>query len=191
MTDAAYRETVDVRVTAVRSATDPAGDGRLTRLAPRLWWYRDTCNVYLWAAGSLASSSTSARAASSTVLDEIGVREIVAVAHTHHHRDQCGGDDRAVALGIPIWVPAREPALFEATDAFWRLRRTYDSYDASSLGVHARDVGAVARRPASTTSESRVGGRQPSRSCRHRATRRAPSACSRRSTARTSPSRAT
>ena len=24
---------------------------RLTRLSPSLWWYRDTCNVYLWAAG--------------------------------------------------------------------------------------------------------------------------------------------
>lgn len=108
--------------------------GRLTQLSPSLWWYRDTCNVYLWTAGERGLLIDFG---SGGILDELaptGVREIVAIAHTHHHRDQCGGDDRAVALDIPIWVPARERSLFDATEAFWRLRRTYDSYDASSLG---------------------------------------------------------
>jgi glyoxylase-like metal-dependent hydrolase (beta-lactamase superfamily II) len=108
--------------------------GRLTQLSPSLWWYRDTCNVYLWTAGERGLLIDFGSGGILDVLPETGVREIVAIAHTHHHRDQCGGDDRAVALGIPIWVPARELALFEATEAFWRLRRTFDSYDASSLG---------------------------------------------------------
>ncbi len=111
-----------------------APDPRLTQISPSLWWYRDTCNVFLWTAGERGLLIDFGSGGILDVLEGIGVREIVAIAHTHHHRDQCGGDDRAVELGIPIWVPARERALFEATDAFWRLRRTYDSYDASSLG---------------------------------------------------------
>jgi glyoxylase-like metal-dependent hydrolase (beta-lactamase superfamily II) len=121
------------------------GDGRLTRLSPSLWWYRDTCNVYLWTAGEQGLLIDFGSGGILDVLDETGVREIVAVAHTHHHRDQCGGDDRAAAQGIPIWVPARERALFEATDAFWRLRRTYDSYDASSVGFTRSSSVPVAR----------------------------------------------
>ena len=127
---------------------DPAGkalDPRLTRLSPSLWWFRDTCNVYLWTSGERALCIDFGSGAVLDVLDRIGVRELVAIAHTHHHRDQCGGDDRAAALGIPIWVPARERAMFDSTEAFWRLRRTYDSYDASSAGFTRATSVPVAR----------------------------------------------
>lgn len=115
------------------------------RLSPNLWWYRDTCDVYLWAAGERGLLVDLGSGGILDVLEETGVRDIVAIAHTHHHRDQCGGDDRAAALGIPIWVPERERGLFDATDAFWRLRRTYDSYDATSLGFTRSTPVAVAR----------------------------------------------
>lgn len=108
--------------------------GRLTRVSPSLWWYRDTCNVYLWTAGERGLLVDFGSGGILDLLPETGVREIEAIVHTHHHRDQCGGDELAVARDIPIWVPARERALFESAEAFWRLRRTYDSYDASSLG---------------------------------------------------------
>ncbi|HSO28450.1 MAG TPA: MBL fold metallo-hydrolase, partial [Candidatus Sulfomarinibacteraceae bacterium] len=114
--------------------TTRTSDSRLTRLSPSLWWYRDTCNVYLWTAGDRGLLVDLGSGGILDALPAIGVREIEAVVHTHHHRDQCGGDDLAVELGIQLWVPARERALFEATEAFWTLRRTYDSYDASSLG---------------------------------------------------------
>jgi glyoxylase-like metal-dependent hydrolase (beta-lactamase superfamily II) len=120
-------------------------DPRLTRLSPSLWWYRDTCNVYLWADGPRGLLIDLGSGGILDALPETGVREIVAIVHTHHHRDQCGGDDRAVALGIPIWVPARERALFDESEAFWRLRRTYDSYDASSLGFTRATSVPVAR----------------------------------------------
>ena len=126
--------------------TAPAAlDPRLTRLSPSLWWYRDTCNVFLWTAGDLGLLIDFGSGGILDVLHQTGVREVVAVAHTHHHRDQCGGDERAVELGVPIWVPAREQALFDATEAFWRLRRTYDSYDASSLGFTRATSIPVAR----------------------------------------------
>ena len=120
-------------------------DPRLTRLAPSLWWYRDTCNVFLWTAGDRGLLIDFGSGGILDVLDQVGVREIVAIAHTHHHRDQCGGDDRATVLGIPIWVPARERALFEQAESFWRVRRTYDSYDASSLGFTRSTSVPVAR----------------------------------------------
>jgi glyoxylase-like metal-dependent hydrolase (beta-lactamase superfamily II) len=119
--------------------------GRLTRISPSLWWYRDTCNVFLWTSGDMGLLVDFGSGAILDELEATGVRQIVAIAHTHHHRDQCGGDDRAAALGIPIWVPARERALFDATDAFWRTRRTYDSYDASSIGFTRASSVAVAR----------------------------------------------
>lgn len=127
--------------------TDPVAGagGRLTRLSPSLWWYRDTCNVFLWTAGALGLLVDFGSGGILDELDELGVREIVAIAHTHHHRDQCGGDARAVELGIPIWVPARERGLFEATEAFWRVRRTFDSYDASSVGFTRATSIPVAR----------------------------------------------
>jgi len=120
-------------------------DPRLTRLSPSLWWYRDTCNVFLWTSGEVGLLIDFGSGGILDVLDQTGVREIAAIAHTHHHRDQCGGDDRAVELGIPIWVPARERGLFDATEAFWRVRRTYDSYDASSLGLTRTTSLPVAR----------------------------------------------
>ena len=120
-------------------------DPRLTRVSASLWWYRDTCNVFLWTAGHRGLLIDLGSGGILDVLDQTGVREIVAVAHTHHHRDQCGGDDRATAQGIPIWVPARERAPFESTEAFWRLRRTYDSYDASSVGFTRATSVPVAR----------------------------------------------
>jgi glyoxylase-like metal-dependent hydrolase (beta-lactamase superfamily II) len=120
-------------------------DRRLTQVSPSLWWYRDTCNVYLWASGTRGLLIDFGSGGILDELEETGVREIVAVAHTHHHRDQCGGDDRAVAAGIPIWVPARERHLFDQVEAFWRLRNTYDSYDASSIGFTRSRSVPVAR----------------------------------------------
>ena len=120
-------------------------DPRLTRLSPSLWWYRDTCNVFLWAAGDHGLLIDFGSGDVLDALEPTGVRTIDAIVHTHHHRDQCGGDDRAAAAGIPIWVPERERGLFESTEAFWRLRRTYDSYDASSLGLTRATSVPVAR----------------------------------------------
>ena len=91
----------------------PALDQRLTRLSPNLWWFRDTCNVYLWTSGEQGLLIDFGSGGILDVLGSTAVREIEAIVHTHHHRDQCGGDDRAVEMGIPLWVPARERALFE------------------------------------------------------------------------------
>ena len=157
---------------------------RLTQLSPSLWWYRDTCNVYLWTAGERGLLIDFGSGGILDVLERTGVREIVAIVHTHHHRDQCGGDDRAAALGIPIWVPARERApvrvdrgvLAPAAD-LRQLRRLEPR-------LHAGDVRPG--RPRARRSRAHRVGRWDLRGpSRRRATRRARSASSRRSTATT------
>ena len=65
-------------------------------------------------------------------LGEIGVEEVEAVLHTHHHRDQCQGDGILNERGIPIIVPAREEHLFEDVETFWRQRQLLANYDLQS-----------------------------------------------------------
>lgn len=108
-------------------------DQKLVEVVPNLFWYRDTCNVYLLKDGS---HGLLIDFGSGQVLDDVagaGVEAIEWVLHTHHHRDQCQGDSLLNARGIPIAVPEREVGLFEDVDAFWRRRRIYDNYDVSSI----------------------------------------------------------
>ena len=111
-----------------------AAAGALVRLSPSLYWYRDTCNVYLLVRGDRGLLIDFGSGGVLEHLAEAGVREIEWVLHTHHHRDQCQGDHLLAARGVPIAVPEREAALFAETDAFWRLKRIYDNYDVSSIG---------------------------------------------------------
>lgn len=106
--------------------------GAFTQLSPSLYWFRDTCNVYLIRDGGAAILIDAGSGAVLEHLEGIGVEQIEWVLHTHHHRDQCQGDPSLIEHGARIAVPAREARLFESVDAFWRLRSTYDDYDTSS-----------------------------------------------------------
>ncbi|MBA3235822.1 MAG: MBL fold metallo-hydrolase, partial [Chloroflexi bacterium] len=118
----------------------------LVRLSEHLYWFRDTCEVYLIKDGDRGLLIDAGSAAILDHLDEVGVREIEWVLHTHHHRDQCQGDDRLIAGGARVAVPAREAALFESVERFWQVRGQFDDYDASSLSnTRARSI-PVARR---------------------------------------------
>ena len=55
-------------------------------------------------------------------------RKWTGILHTHHHRDQCQGDEKAVARRIPIAVPAHEQHLFADAENFWRNRRVFHLY---------------------------------------------------------------
>jgi glyoxylase-like metal-dependent hydrolase (beta-lactamase superfamily II) len=116
------------------------------QLSTNLFWYRDTCNVYLLRDGEHALLIDAGSAGIVDHLAAMGVKAVDWVLHTHHHRDQCQGDDRLVERGTQVAVPAREASLFENVEAFWRLRRQFDDYDASSLAnTRARPI-PVARR---------------------------------------------
>jgi glyoxylase-like metal-dependent hydrolase (beta-lactamase superfamily II) len=98
------------------------------RLSENLWVFEDTANVYVVRDGA---SCVLIDFGSGVVLDhlpELGITQVDWILHTHHHRDQCQGDNRAVELGIPIAVPAHERHLFEDAENFWRNRRVYHLY---------------------------------------------------------------
>ena len=109
-----------------RAAFAPSGKPR--RLSENLFVFEDTCNVFVVRNGS---SAVLIDFGSGKVLDhlrDLGVTKVDWILHTHHHRDQCQGDYKAAARGIPIAVPAHERHLFADAANFWRNRRVYHLY---------------------------------------------------------------
>lgn len=84
-----------------------------TKLAPNLFVWTDTCNVYVLRNGDAALLID---LGDGTVLDhlgEIGVSRIEWVWFTHHHREQCQGAPRLTGTGVQVSAPEAERALFE------------------------------------------------------------------------------
>src|SRR5208337_3895407 len=102
--------------------------GGLTQISPNLYLLRDTCNVYVLKDGNRALLIDFGSGHVLNLLGQIGVSRVDAILHTHHHRDQCQGDSRAVAERIPIIVPEHERHLFEDAENFWRNRRVFEQY---------------------------------------------------------------
>jgi len=102
--------------------------GGLTQISPNLYLLRDTCNVYVLKDGSRAILIDFGSGHVLNLLGDIGVGKVEAVLHTHHHRDQCQGDARAVAERLPILVPEHERHLFEDAETHWRTRRVFHQY---------------------------------------------------------------
>lgn len=101
----------------------------LERLSEHLYLVHDTCDVYVITAGDRALCIDFGAGAVCESLGEIGVSGIDWVLHTHHHRDQCQGDDKARDAGARIAVPRYERFLFDEVENFWRNRRLYDVYN--------------------------------------------------------------
>jgi glyoxylase-like metal-dependent hydrolase (beta-lactamase superfamily II) len=104
----------------------PAGE--LSQLSPNLFALHDTCNVYVIKNGDRAILIDFGSGHILKLLGQIGISKVDAILHTHHHRDQCQGDSRAVAERIPIHVPQHERHLFENAENFWRNRRIFHLY---------------------------------------------------------------
>jgi glyoxylase-like metal-dependent hydrolase (beta-lactamase superfamily II) len=102
---------------------------RWHRLSEHLYRFQDICNIY---AVLDQERVVLIDFGSGEVLDhlsEIGVSQVVAILHTHHHRDQCQGDLQAARAGIPIYVPEHERRLFEHAELFWASKQLYDMYN--------------------------------------------------------------
>ncbi len=111
---------------AVRPGFAPAGAPR--KLTENVWAFEDTCNVYVIKDGT---SCVLVDFGSGKILDHLaamGITKVDYILHTHHHRDQCQGDRKALARGIPIAVPAHEKHLFADAENFWRNRRVFHLY---------------------------------------------------------------
>lgn len=109
-----------------RSSFVPAGD--LKKLSENLYVLEDTCNVYLVRDGSRGLLVDFGSGKILDYLAGLGISKVDWILHTHHHRDQCQGDYKAVARSIPIVVPAHEKHLFADAENFWRNRRVFHLY---------------------------------------------------------------
>jgi len=101
----------------------------MKQLSEHLYLIEDTCNVYVVKEGDAALLIDAGSGSVLDYLHEIGCQSVERVLHTHHHRDQCWGDQRLVEQGTAIAVPAYERHLFDQAELFWQTRRTYDNYD--------------------------------------------------------------
>lgn len=99
------------------------------RISEHLFLFRDTCSVYALVHDSEAVLVDFGSGAVLDHLGEIGVGRVAAILHTHHHRDQCQGDQRAMRAGIPIYVPEHERRLFEHAELFWASKQIFDVYN--------------------------------------------------------------
>jgi glyoxylase-like metal-dependent hydrolase (beta-lactamase superfamily II) len=99
------------------------------KLSDNLFLLEDTCNVYLIRQGDHGLLIDFGSGRILDFLRDLNISGIDWILHTHHHRDQAQGDDRAVAQRIPIAVPEHERQFFEAAENFWRNRRIFELYD--------------------------------------------------------------
>lgn len=91
------------------------------RVAPEIFLWTDTCNVYVLRDGDAALLID---LGDGTVLDhlaEIGVKHIEWVLFTHHHREQCQGAPRLQGSAAKIAAPEAERALFEKPATFRKV----------------------------------------------------------------------
>src|SRR3974377_1921503 len=102
--------------------------GELRKLSENLYLLEDTCNVYLVRAGNHGLIIDFGSGKILDYLCGLGITQVDWVLHTHHHRDQCQGDFKAVERSIPIAVPAHECHLFADAENFWRNRRVFHLY---------------------------------------------------------------
>jgi glyoxylase-like metal-dependent hydrolase (beta-lactamase superfamily II) len=102
---------------------------RLRPLLPDLFRFDDTCAVYVVRHGGRAVLIDFGDGEVLDELPSIGVAAVDWVLHTHFHRDQCGGDRKAVGRRIPVAVPEHERRYFEHAEDFRRARRLFHSAD--------------------------------------------------------------
>jgi glyoxylase-like metal-dependent hydrolase (beta-lactamase superfamily II) len=114
------------RASQRRSAFAP--QSALKRISENLYLLEDTGNVYLVRDGNHAILIDFGSGKILDHLQGLGVTQVDWVLHTHHHRDQCQGDYKAVERKIPIAVPAHERHLFADAENFWRNRRVFHLY---------------------------------------------------------------
>ncbi len=109
-----------------RTKFAPKGGPR--KIGDNLWIFEDTCNVFVVKDGSKCVLIDFGSGKILDHLSAMGISQVDWILHTHHHRDQCQGDHKAAARGIPIAVPAHEKHLFADARNFWRNRRVFHLY---------------------------------------------------------------
>jgi glyoxylase-like metal-dependent hydrolase (beta-lactamase superfamily II) len=97
---------------------------RFTEVAPEIFRWSDTCNVYVLRDGDAALLIDLGDGSVLDALGQIGVRRVEWVLFTHHHREQCQGGARLKDLGAKVAAPELERALLEKPQSFRKMRPT-------------------------------------------------------------------
>lgn len=104
-------------------------------IARGVWRVADTCAVYLIVDPDAPAGERDAIAidfGSGRALDELaglGIRSLIDVLMTHHHRDQGQGLPLAVAHGARVHVPPVEVELFDRVEEMWQSRQLDNDYN--------------------------------------------------------------
>lgn len=102
---------------------------RLSRISENVFRVSDTCNVYVLRSGREGIAIDLGSGDVLDMLDAMDIGRLTDVLVTHHHRDQVGGLDKAIAAGVRVWVPPVEQDLFRFADELWQARRLDNDYD--------------------------------------------------------------
>ena len=157
-----------------------------TQISPRIFRWTDTCNVYCVTSGDRGILIDTGSGAVVDRLEEIGVRQIEWVLHTHHHRDQSWGTGRLREHGAKVAVPEHERHLFDQAELFWQHKRVYDNYnDRNTFFTLARRT--CRSTPTSRTTKPSPGATSSWKSSPPRATPTAAACSSAASTVEASP----
>jgi glyoxylase-like metal-dependent hydrolase (beta-lactamase superfamily II) len=111
---------------AILAGLSPSGfAGRLaavdTKLAPNVFVWTDTCNVYVVRDGDTALLIDLGDGSVLDHLEEIGVKQVEWVLFTHHHREQCQGAPKLKGTGAKIAAPEAEQDFFEKPASFRKM----------------------------------------------------------------------
>ena len=94
--------------------------GELIAVAPEVFAFRDTVNVYVIRVGEEAVLIDCGSGAVLDALGAVGIRKVAWVLLTHHHRENVQGAMRMRAQGARLAAPAAERLLIDGVQAFWR-----------------------------------------------------------------------
>ena len=100
----------------------------LTEIFNNVYLFKDSVNVYAIRSGNKAVLIDFGSGVILNHLSNIGVDKVDYVFHTHYHRDQCYGDNKALKQNIKIAAPDKEKKLFVEAEKFWKTKSYYDIY---------------------------------------------------------------
>lgn len=97
---------------------------KFTELAPDLFLWTDSCNVYVLRDGDAAILIDLGDGSVLKALGQIGVKQVEWVLFTHHHREQCQGAPLLTGSSTSLAAPEAERAFFEQPHAYRKYRPT-------------------------------------------------------------------
>ena len=98
------------------------------RVADGVYMVGGSCNVYAVVRGDASLLIDSGEGEILSHLDELGIKRVEWVLHTHAHRDQCAATPRLVEMGAKVAVSADGDRFYRDPSGFWNQYQIYIRY---------------------------------------------------------------